>query len=148
MSQYEEGYKGEVSRALEKCQFIEQTLKECLLSAIEIAQIQESQHCPIRYKASKISELPLGPLIQEFAKINEDTGLHEDLWEFKDKRNKVAHQSRLFTIGELEDEAHMLGATLEMKRITDRATEIHHKLLAFRYHLIRILNETKRQPKR
>jgi hypothetical protein len=148
MSEHERAYKDELSRALEKCQFIEETLKECILSAIEIARMEVSQHFPIKYKVSDISKLPLSPLVKAFEKINEDSVLHQQLREITKERNMVAHQSLLFTIGELENEAHMSDATLEMKRITDRATEIHHQVLDFRYQLIRAVNAVKRNQNR
>ncbi|MDO6441708.1 hypothetical protein [Marinobacter sp. 2_MG-2023] len=144
MTEHERAYKDELSRALEKCQFIEETLKGCLLSAIEIARIQVSQHFPIKYKSSDISKLPLGPLVKAFEKINEDSLLHQQLREITKERNKVAHQSLLFTIGELENETQMADATLEMKRIADRATEIHHQVLDVRYQFIRAVNAVKR----
>ena len=145
MSELERSYKKELNRALEKCQFIEETLKECLLSAIEIARIQVSPYFPVKYKASDISKLPLRPLVKAFGKINEDAVLHQELRKITKERNKVAHQSLLFTIGELKNKAHMSDATREMKSIAERATEIHHKVLDVRYQLVRALNEAKRK---
>jgi hypothetical protein len=141
----ERAYKDELGQALEKCQFIEETLKMCLLSAIEIAQIQVSAHFPINYKASDISKLPLGPLVRAFEKINEDVTLHSKLRKITKERNMVAHRSLLFTIGELDDEAHMSAATREMKSVAERATEIHHQVLKVRYGLARALSEVKRK---
>lgn len=140
----EKAYRDEMHRALEKCQFIEETLKMCLLSAIEIARIQVSPHFPLKHKAEDISYLPLGPLVNAFAKINDDTALQNDLRKITKERNQVAHRSLLFTIGELEDSAHMAGATLKMKGIADRATEIHHRVLDVRYELIRALSKVRR----
>ena len=140
----EKAYKDELHRALEKCQFIEETLKMCLLSAIEIARIQVSPHFPLKYKAEDISNLPLGPLVKAFAKINDDTALQLDLQNITKDRNQVAHRSLLFTIGELEDGAHMSEATLKMKGIAERATEIHHRVLDVRYELVRALSKVRR----
>lgn len=135
----ENAYKDELHRALEKCQFIEETLKMCLLSAIEIAQIQVSPYFPLKYKVEDISNLPLGPLVKAFAKINDDIKLHNDLKEITTERNQVAHRSLLFTIGESEDYAHMSKATLKMRGIAERANEIHGRVLDVRYELVRVL---------
>ena len=140
----EKAYRDELNRALEKCQFIEETLKMCLLSAIEIARIQVSPHFPLKYKVEDISYLPLGPLVKAFAKINDDTALQNNLREITKVRNQVAHRSLLFTIGELEDRAHMSEATHKMKGIAERATEIHHRVLDVRYELVRALSKVRR----
>ena len=139
----EKTYRDELNRALEKCQFIEETLKMCLLSAIEIARIQVSPHFPLKYKMDEINNLPLGPLVKAFAKINGDTALHADLRKITKERNDVAHRSLLFTIGELEDSVHMSAATLKINGITERATDIHHRVLDVRYGLVRALNKVK-----
>lgn len=140
----EKAYRDELQRALEKCQFIEETLKMCLLLAIEIARIQVLPLFPLVIRAEDISNLPLGPLVRAFAKINADTKLHKDLKAFTKKRNEVAHRSLLFTIGELGDEAHMSKATLEMKEIAERATNIHNRVLDVRYDFVRSLNKARR----
>jgi hypothetical protein len=140
-------YRNELHRALEKCQFIEEILKLCLLSAFEIAQIQVLPHFPLKYKAEDIINLPLRPLVNAFSKINDDIELQKDLREITKERNKVAHRSLLFTLGELEDETHMSGATLEMKSIADRATEIHNRVLDVRYELMRALSKVKHAKK-
>jgi len=44
----EKVYRDEINRALEKCQFIEETLKMCLLSVIEIARILVSPNFPLK----------------------------------------------------------------------------------------------------
>ncbi len=140
----EKAYRDELHRALEKCQFIEETLKMCLLSAIDIARIQVSPHFPLKYKAEDISNLPLGALVNKFAKINDDPALQTDLRKITKDRNQVAHRSLLFTIGELEDEEHMSEATLKMKGIAERATEIHHRVLDVQYELVRALSKVGR----
>jgi len=140
----EKAYRDELHRALEKCQFIEETLKMCLLSAIEIARIQVSPHFPLKIKAEDISNLPLGPLVKAFSKINDDTALHDDLRKITKERNQVAHRSLLFTIGELQDKAHMSTATLTMKGIVARATDIHNRVLDVRYEFVRSLSKIRR----
>ena len=140
----EKAYRDELHRALEKCQFIEETLKMCLLSAIEIARIQVSPHFPLKFKAEDISNLPLGPLVKAFSKINDDTSLHDDLRKITKERNQVAHRSLLFTIGELQDKAHMSEAALKMKGIVERATDIHNRVLDIRYEFVRSLSKVER----
>lgn len=140
----EKAYRDELHRALEKCQFIEETLKMCLLSAIEIARIQVSPHFPLKIKAEDISNLPLGPLVKAFSKINSDTALHDDLRKITKERNQVAHRSLLFTIGESQDKDHMTAATLAMKGIVECATDIHNRVLDVRYEFVRSLNTVKR----
>jgi hypothetical protein len=137
-------YKDELHRALEKCQFIEETLKMCLLSAIEIVRIQVSPYFPIKYKEKDIHNLPLGPLVNAFAKINDDIELHKDLREITKERNQVAHQSLLFTIGELRDVSFMTEERLKMKIITERATIIHERVLDVRHRLVEALSKVKR----
>lgn len=137
-------YKDELHRALERCQFIEETLKMCILSAIEIARIQVSPYFPIKYPKKDINNLPLGPLANAFSKINDDAELHRDLREITKERNQVAHQSLLFTLGELRDESFMTNKISEMKDIADRATIIHERVLDVRTELVAALSKAKR----
>jgi hypothetical protein len=46
----EKAYRKELHKALEKCQFIEETLRMCIFSAVEIARLQLSPHFPVKYK--------------------------------------------------------------------------------------------------
>lgn len=140
----EKAYQKELHKALEKCQFIEETLRMCIFSAMEIARFQVSPHFPIRYKSDDIAKLPLGALVSIFTKINNDTELHKSLRDITRERNNVAHRSLLFTLGELKDKDHMTEATQNMKGILERATVIHNKVLDVRYALIRSLHEVKR----
>ena len=140
-----ENYREEMMRALEKCQFIEETLKMCILSAIRIAEIKLSLYFPFNYKDSEISKLPLGPLIKKFSKINGDKELHKDLSDLTKERNFVAHQSLLFTLGELEDGVFMSSETKKLKNIADRATRIHERVLDARYSLVRAENQASRE---
>jgi len=141
----ENAYSNELHRALEKFQSLEETLKMCLLSAIEIARIQVSPHFPLKYNVKDISNLPLGPLVKAFSKINNDTDLQDELRNVTKERNQVAHRSLLFTIGELEDRDHMSEATLKMRGIAEHATEIHDRVLDVRYELVRALNNVRRE---
>lgn len=141
----ESAYSNELHRALENFQFIEETLKMCLLSAIDIARIRVSPHFPLKYNVKDVSNLPLGPLVKAFAKINNDTDLQNDLRNVTKERNQVAHRSLLFTIGQLEDPDHMSEATLKMKGIAEHAKEIHDRVLNVRYELVRALNKVRRE---
>ena len=134
----------ELHNALEKCQFIEETLRMCICSAVEIARLGLSPHFPVKYKTEDIAKLPLGALVTVFTKINNDAALHEALRKITKERNDVAHRSLLFTLGELSDKQHMTEATDKMKCITARATEVHNRLLDVRDALLRSLNKVKR----
>jgi len=79
-----------------------------------------------------------------FSKINSDTALQDGLRKITKDRNEVAHRSLLFTIGELKDKARMSEATLKMKGIVERATDIHNRVLDVRYEFLRSLSKVKR----
>lgn len=139
-----EAYNAEFHRALEKCQFVEETLKMCLLSAIDIARIQVEPFFPLAVKPQDISHLPLGPLVNAFAKIHADKALLDDLQALRKERNEVAHRSLLFTIGEMENAEHMSEQTAKMKAIADHAADLHSRVLDVRYALVKALNKAKR----
>lgn len=132
-----EEYSKETISALEKCQFIEDKLKDCILTAIEINRISEENKFAIRCKAKDIEKKPLGPLIKEFENINDNTELNNELWNFKDERNNIAHASQFFTLGELEDEDHMLAAIEKMRERTTQAGDLHEKILEIFWKLMR-----------
>ena len=147
---FEEDYKKEISNALEKCQFIEEKLRECIMKAAEIARVRSSQDFPFRCMPKDISTLTMGKLIDIFSKINANTEflnadaeLLASLNAIKLDRNKVAHNSQLFTLGELQDKKYMTKVTLNMKDITKRASAIHYKLLDVRNNLIKTLHVAK-----
>lgn len=122
-------YSKETILALEKCQFIEDKLKDCILTALEINRISKASKFAIKCKANDIENKPLGPLIKEFKNINDDTELNNELLNFKDERNNIAHASQLFTLGESEDEEHMSAAIEKMRERTTQAGELHGKIL-------------------
>ena len=124
-------------RALEKCQFVEETLKLCILSAIEIAQVTTSPYIAINYKAGDIAKLPMGPLIKKFSRISQDGDLIRDLKSLTKDRNFVAHQSLIFTLGELSDTDSAEEALDNMKAIADRASALHERVLEVRCALVR-----------
>lgn|GEM_PF-2218661 len=140
----ERNYRRELHNALEKCQFIEETLRMCIFSAVEIARLQLSPHFPVKYKSEDISKLPMGTLASIFSKINADIALHAALKEITRDRNDVAHRSLLFTLGELRDKKHMTEATRKMKDVVIRATNIRNRLLDIRCAMLQSLSKVKR----
>lgn len=124
-------------RALEKCQFVEETLKLCILSAIEITQVMTSPYLTINYAAGDIAKLPMGPLINKFSRISQDEALIKDLRSLTKDRNFVAHQSLLFTLGELSDTESAEVALKKLKAIGDKASALHERVLDVRYALAR-----------
>ena len=141
-------YRRELQNALERCQFIEETLRMCILSALEIARCQLSSYFPVKYKSEDISKLPLGTLVSIFSKINDDAALQRDLKSISHERNDVAHRSLLFSLGELRDQSHMTEEAEKMKDFVRQATEIHSRILDVRYSLMRSLSEVKRRVRR
>lgn len=139
----EKEYRQELHNALEKFQFIEETLKMCIFSALQIARLELSSYFHIRYKERDINKLPLRPLTNIFSKINNDLDLHKDLKEIAESRNHVAHQSLLLTLGEWQDKEHMEKLIQEMKEVVADATDIHNRVLDVRYELIRSLHKVK-----
>lgn len=140
-----EDYHAQMMLTLEKCQFIEETLKMCILSAIRISEKILSPYFPFNYQESAISKLPLGSLIKKFSKINNDKVLLNDLRDFTTERNVVAHQSLLHYIGELEDEGFMSTETEKMSAILGKATSIHHRLLDIRRDFAKSENKLSRE---
>jgi hypothetical protein len=141
---FEKAYRKEVDKALEKCQFIEEVLRKCISSALEIARLHSSSNCPIKTKTENISKLTLGGLVNLFSKINNDTKLHESLRNITLDRNNVAHRSHLFTLRELNDKVHMAEEIRKMKEIVTRATKVHNNVLIVREDFVRFLHEVKR----
>lgn len=95
----ERTYREEFHKALEKCQFIEETLKVCIFTAIEIARIQVEPFFSINYKFKDIAKRPLGQLIKIFGVINNDTKLLTTLNGIRDTRNNIAHKGTTFYLG-------------------------------------------------
>ncbi|MGY0587929.1 MAG: hypothetical protein ACW7DS_16775 [Paraglaciecola chathamensis] len=130
-------YHSEMIKAMEKCQFIEETLKLCILSAIEIVKLTTSSYFSLNYSISEIAKLPMGPLVKKFSRICDDDQLIKDLRSITKERNFVAHQSLLFTLGELSNTESAKQALGRLKTISSQATDIHNRLLDVRYKLVR-----------
>ena len=130
-------YHREMLRAMEKCQFIEETMKLCILSAINIAKLTTSKYFTLKYEIKDINKLPMGALTQKFSRIHQDKDLLTDLKSITKDRNFVAHQSLLFTLGELSNTDSTKEALKKLKEIGDKATNIHERLLDVRYELVR-----------
>lgn len=124
-------------RALELCQFIEETMKLSLLSAMNISQLMTAKYFSLKYELSDITKLPMGPLVNKLSRICDDEKLIQDIKSLTKDRNFVAHQSMLFTLGELSCTDSTEEAYRKIKIIGDRAAAIHERLLDLRYALVR-----------
>ncbi len=144
MPKHIQAYNEELNRALEKFQHIEDILKTCLLTTIDIARVSDLACFTIRVDANDISVLPLGRLVNNFSRICTDKPLIDDLRAIIKDRNHIAHTSQLFTLGELQDKKHMTKVTSELKEITARATGIHERVLKVRCDLSRSRTKAKR----
>ena len=137
-------YKEAVYHALERCQFIEETLRVYLDLVIKIAKIELSSHFPVNLTEKDLSKFSLGKLVDKFSQFNGNTSLKANLKKVTTDRNRVAHQSLLFTIGELQDDALLSKLTHEMNEIEARAKNIHENLLDERFKLQRSLSTLQR----
>lgn len=144
LMELDKDYQHELQRALQTFQFIEETLKNCIHSFIEIAMLHDTAHFLRIGDTKNIDNLPLGRLVNAFRKFHDDKSLHSDLQKITKERNQVAHRSCLFTIGELDNVAHMAEATLNMKDIADHAHEVHNRVLDVRYELLKTLVKIRR----
>lgn len=138
-------YKIEVYNALEKSQFVEETLRMCISHAIDIAKLQLSPHFPLKVTSKDLAKMPLGALVNAFSRINDDAQLKASLTSITTDRNHVAHSSMLFTLGELGDRMHMQQELDKMKEISRRANQLHNLLLDVRYALLKSLSVVERQ---
>ena len=137
-------FKEEVYNALEKCQFVEETLTMCISHAIEIAKLQLSPYFPLEVTGKDLGKTPLGTLVNVFSRISNDTALIKSLRSITTDRNHVAHNSLLFTLGELGDVTHMKQELEKMKAISEkRANQVHGRVLDIRWKLIRSLGVAK-----
>lgn len=138
-------YQKAVHDALERCQFIEETLRMCISHAMEIAKLQLSPYYPLKYTYADLSKLSMGKMASIFSRISDDASLKKSLNSITTERNYVAHQSLLFTIGESNDAIHMKQQIVKIDGIKERAILVHNSLLDVRYKLLRSLRVLKRQ---
>ncbi len=129
-------YQNAVHDALEKCQFIEETLRMCISHAIEIAKLQLSAYYPLKITYSDLGKLSMGKLVFIFSRITDDALLKKSLNSITTERNYVAHQSLLLTIGESSDPIHMKQQIAKINGIKQRASQVHNNLLDARYKLL------------
>ena len=141
-------YREAVYRALERFQFIEETLRMYLYLVIQISKIELTQHFPVNITKKDLSKLSLGKLSDMFSRFNGNAPLKSSLKDVTPYRNWVAHQSLLFTLGELKDNAHLTKLIHEMNAIEKRAKEVHGTLLDERWKLYKSLNALRRIKKR
>ena len=128
-------YREAVHRALERFQFIEETLRVYLDLVIQIAKIELSPHFPVNISKEDLSRFSLGKLVNEFSRFNGNRSLKARLKKVTPDRNHVAHQSLLFTLGELQDNAHLTKLIHQMNEFEKRAKEAHESLLGERWKL-------------
>jgi len=140
-------YQKEVHDALEKCQFVEETLRVYINLVIDIAKLEMASHFPVRFTTTDLSKLPLGKLVGFFSKLSNNTSLISSLKNIATERNYVAHRSLLFTLGELQDPEHIAQAVLKMEDIKKRAKQVHDALLNETSRLRRSLSTLKRSRK-
>jgi hypothetical protein len=138
-------YQKAVHDALERCQFIEETLRMCISHAMEIAKLQLSPYYPLKYTHADLSKLSMGKMASIFSRISDDALLKKSLNSITTERNYVAHQSLLSTIGESNDPIHMKQQIVKIDGIKQRAVLVHNSLLDARYKLLRSLRVLKRQ---
>lgn len=141
-------YREAVHRALERYQFIEETLRVYLDLVVQIAKIELSPHFPVNISKEDLSKFSLGKLVNEFSRFNGNRSLKALLKEVTRDRNRVAHQSLLFTLGELQDNAHLTKLIRQMNEFEKRAKEAHESLLDERWKLHKSLVALRRRGNR
>ena len=137
----------EVHAALEKCQFVEETLRVYINLTIEIAKIEMASFFPVRITTADLSKLSLGKLVGIYSRLSDNASLKSFLNNITTERNYVAHRSLLFTIGELQDAKHMRQSLQKMIDIKERAKKAHEELLEETWRLRRALSALKRKSK-
>ena len=137
-------YQEAVHQALERCQFIEETLRAYIESAVETAKIELAPHFPVRFTTTDLSTLSLGRLVSIFSRLSADGPLNASLKAITKDRNFVAHRSLLFTLGKSADSTRMSEAIHEMRQIEQRARNIHGNLLDVRYAMLKSLARVRR----
>ncbi len=140
-------YQKEVHDALEKCQFVEETLRVYIILAIEIAKLRVTNHFPVLFTTADLSKLSLGRLVDIFSRLSNHVSLKTLLKKITQERNFVAHRSLLFTLGEQQDSNHMKQSLQKMKEIKERAKNAHETLLEETWRLRRSLNSLRKRPK-
>jgi hypothetical protein len=137
-------YQKEVHEALEKCQFVEETLRIYINLAVEIAKLEMANHFLVRFTTADLSKLSLGKLVRVFSRLSNDASLKSSLKNLTSERNFVAHRSLLFTLGELQDSDHIAQSVQKMRDIKERASKAHEALLEETWSLRRSLSALKR----
>jgi hypothetical protein len=140
-------YQKEVHDALEKCQFVEETLRVYINLAIEIAKLEMEDHFPVRFTTADLGKLSLGKLVGVFSRLSDDASLKSSLKNITTERNFVAHRSLLFTLGELQDSNHMAQSLQRIRDVKEQAGKAHEALLEKTWRLRRSLSALKRRPK-
>lgn len=140
-------YQKEVHDALEKCQFVEETLRVYINLTIEIAKLEMANSFTVRFTTADLSKLSLGKLVRVFSRLSKDASLKSLLKNLTTERNFVAHRSLLFTLGELQDPNHIAQSLQKMRDIRELASKAHEALLEETWRLRRSLSALKRRHK-
>jgi uncharacterized protein (DUF1919 family) len=141
-------YREAVYRVLECFQFVEETLRMYLDLVIQIAKIELTQYFPVNLTKKDLSKLSLGKLNDIFFRFNGNASLKSSLKKLTPQRNRVAHQSLLFTLGEIQDNDHLSKLIHEMNEIEKHAKKAHKTLLDERWKLHKSLNALRRSKKK
>lgn len=140
-------YQKEVHNALEKCQFVEETLRVYIELVIRIAKLELSPHFPVQFTTADLSKLSLGKLVNLYSRLSDNASLKSLLKNITEERNFIAHRSLLFTLGELEDSNHMLKSLEKLITIKDRAIKAHEELLEETWRLRKAAQKIERELK-
>jgi hypothetical protein len=98
--------------------------------AYELIQLRVGDALPVRLARKDIEHWPMGRLIREFSKFNDNTGLIEGMLKLASLRNEVVHRGLLLTVEETEDNQHMERQAERAQRIADGANGCFHALFA------------------
>lgn len=140
-------YQTAIHNALEKCQFVEETLRVYISLVIDIIRKKVGNIFPIRFSENDLSKLSLGKLVTIFSRLNDNVALKSSLSKITTERNFVAHRSFLFTIGELRDAAKLSELVHKIEEIKENAKNIHEALLEETWHLRRELRTLRHNKK-
>ncbi len=141
-------YVQEVHGTLEKCQFVEETLRGYIRLVIDIVNKKVGDIFPVQFNEKDLSKLSLGRLVNIFSRLSDNSSLKSSLRKITPERNYVAHQSLLFTLGELNDPKHLSKTLLKMQGIKKHAKEVHEALLDETWKLRKELSVLRHQRKK
>ena len=130
---------------LERCQFVEETLRGYINLEIKKNKLTPKSHFPVRLNSKNLSRLSLGKLVSIFSNLNDDTSLISSLKKLIKERNFIAHESKLLTVGELKDPDYMSSVLDKVSKIKEHAKAAHESLLDKNNDLRRLLSALHRK---